>query len=62
VLTKEYAKVKEEQPKLGYEYMLLTMSKMFIPVHMLKIDGLQWYEIDDERDLKYTEENIITNL
>ena len=39
-MCKEYAKVKEEQPKLGYEYMLLTMSKMFIPVHMLKIDGL----------------------
>ena len=31
---------KRRAAKLGYEYMLLTMSKMFIPVHMLKIDGL----------------------
>ena len=27
-------------------------------MNVLKIDGLQWYEIDDIEDLKYAEENI----
>lgn len=58
----EYAKVLEDKPKLGYEYMLLSMSKEISPVYVLKIEGLQWYEIDDEQDLKYAEENIINNI
>lgn len=61
-MCEKYAKVKEEKPKLGYEYMLLAMSKEVIPVHVLKIDGLWWYEIDDEQDLKYAEEKIIMNF
>ena len=58
----EYEKIVEDKPKLGYEYMLLSMSKEVSPVYVLKIDGLQWYEIDDEQDLKYAEENIINNI
>lgn len=58
----EYAKVIEDKPKLGYEYMLLSMSKEVSPVYVLKMEGLQWYEIDDEQDLKYAEENIINNI
>ena len=58
----EYAKIVEDKPKLGYEYMLLNMSKAVSPVYVLKIEGLQWYEIDDEQDLKYAEENIINNI
>lgn len=29
---------------------------------VLKVDGLKWYEIDDERDLKYAEEKIVGNI
>lgn len=58
----EYEKIVDDKPKLGYEYMLLSMSKEVSPVYVLKIDGLQWYEIDDEQDLKYAEENIINNI
>lgn len=58
----KYAKVIDDKPKLGYEYMLLSMSKEVSPVYVLKIDGLQWYEIDDEQDLKYAEDNIINNI
>lgn len=58
----EYAKIVEDKPKLGYEYMLLNMSKTISPVYVLKIEGLQWYEIDDEQDLKYAEGNIINNI
>ncbi len=55
----DYSNVVTEQPKLGYEYELLRMSRSIIPVHVLKINGLKWYEIDDEADLKYAEEHII---
>lgn len=58
----EYAKITDVQPKLGYEYMLLQMSRNGSPVRVLKIEGLQWYEIDDERDLRYAEERIIKNI
>lgn len=54
----EYAKIVDVQPKLGYEYMLLGVSRDIVPMNVLKIDGLQWYEIDDEADLKYAESNI----
>ena len=54
----EYEKIVEEEPKLGYEYQLLYMSKHVKPMNVLKVEGLQWYEIDDIDDLKFAEENI----
>lgn len=48
----------ESYPKLGYEFELLQIAKEQSPMHVLKVDGLQWYEIDDEEDLKYAEKNI----
>lgn len=54
----EYGKIVDEKPKLGYEYQLLSMSQHVMPMHVLCVDGLKWYEIDDERDLKYAEENV----
>lgn len=51
----------EIYPKLGYEFELLKIAKEQLPMHILKIDGLQWYEIDDEEDLKYAENNILIN-
>lgn len=54
----EYEKKIADMPKLGYEYQLLYMSQHVMPMNVLKIDGLQWYEIDDVEDLKYAEKNI----
>ena len=58
ILCSEYEKNVDEKPKLGYEFQLLDVSQRIIPMHVLKLDELQWYEIDDEQDLKYAEKNI----
>ena len=55
----DYATILESQPKLGYEYELLRMSRSVSPVRVLRVEGLKWYEIDDEADLSYAEEHII---
>ncbi len=52
-----YKKEWQEKPKLGYEYALLEMSKQGEEIYILKAD-VAWYEIDDEKDLFYAEENI----
>lgn len=54
----EYERIVNEKPKLGYEYQLLYMSRHVHPMNVLKVDGLQWYEIDDIDDLKFAEDNI----
>lgn len=54
----EYEKIIDEKPKLGYEYQLLYMSQYVQSMNVLKVVGLQWYEIDDIDDLKFAEENI----
>jgi len=54
----DYATKVDAQPKLGYEYQLLHVSQHITPMHVLKLEGLQWYEIDDINDLRYAEENI----
>lgn len=58
ILCSEYEKIVEEKPKLGYEFQLLDVSQRITPMNVLKVDNLQWYEIDDAQDLKYAEENI----
>lgn len=58
----EYAKIVDEKPKLGYEYQLLWMSQNISPVYVLNAHDVSWYEIDDEEDLKYAEDNIIVYL
>ncbi|MBR5456948.1 MAG: phosphocholine cytidylyltransferase family protein [Bacteroidaceae bacterium] len=58
----EYARVVDEKPKLGYEYMLLEMSRFHVPVHVLNSRVAKWYEIDDEDDLRYAEENVVKYL
>lgn len=55
----DYGRIVEEAPKLGYEYELLRISRNGIPLHVLKVDGLQWYEIDDEADLEYAERHVL---
>lgn len=54
----EYEKIVEDKPKLGYEYQLLSMSQYVMPMHVLCIERLQWYEIDDENDLHFAEANV----
>lgn len=58
ILCSEYEKIVAEKPKLGYEFQLLDVSQRITPMNVLKVDDLQWYEIDDTQDLKYAEENI----
>ncbi len=58
-LCAEYEKIVKEKPKLGYEFQLLDVSQRIKPMNVLKLEHLQWYEIDDEQDLKYAEQNII---
>ena len=55
----DYGTICEVQPKLGYEYELIRMSRAILPLYVLKIDDLKWYEIDDENDLLYAENNIL---
>ncbi len=58
IMCREYDKIVNQQPKLGYEYALLYISQHLHPMSVLCAEGLQWYEIDDERDLQFAEENI----
>ena len=58
----EYAKQLKEKPKLGYEYQLLYVSQNITPMHVLRLDSLQWYEIDDINDLRYAEQNVKIDL
>lgn len=58
----DYARIADEKPKLGYEYELLSMSQRIAPVFVLNVPGLLWYEIDDENDLAYAEEHILSKF
>lgn len=62
LMCEDYAKIVEEKPKLGYEYELLSMSQCILPVFVLNVPGLLWYEIDDVEDLAYAEEHIISKF
>ncbi|MBR5542311.1 MAG: phosphocholine cytidylyltransferase family protein [Bacteroides sp.] len=55
----EYAKIVDEKPKLGYEFQLLDISQRITPMNVLKLENLQWYEIDDEQDLNFAETNVV---
>ncbi len=55
----DYAQIVDEQPKLGYEYELLRMSRSLLPVYVLNAKNVKWYEIDDPQDLAYAEEHVL---
>jgi len=57
-----YAAIWQQQPKLGYEYALLEMSRQGEKIHVVKEEHLLWYEIDDEADLLYAEKNIMPRM
>ena len=61
----EYGKVIDEKPKLGYEYQLMLTSRKGVAgelpdgtMNVLKLEGLKWYEIDDESDLAWAEAHV----
>ena len=58
IIVDEYRKIVDEKPKLGYEFQLLDVSQHVTPMNVLKLDDLQWYEIDDEQDLAFAEQNV----
>ena len=58
ILVDEYDKIVQEKPKIGYEFQLLDVSKRIRPMNVLKVDGLQWYEIDDINDLDFAQKNV----
>lgn len=62
VMCDDYGAKVEGQPKLGYEYELLHVSRNIKPMNVLKVDGLLWYEIDDEADLEYAEKHILGKI
>ena len=57
-ICEEYQKIVDDKPKLGYEFQLLWMSQEVSPVYVHNSSNVKWYEIDDEFDLKYAEENV----
>ncbi len=59
VVVGEYEKIVHEKPKLGYEFQLLDVSQRIMPMNVLKLEQLEWYEIDDERDLAFAEKNVL---
>lgn len=61
-MCKQYGRIVEERPKLGYEYQLMWMSQNGYPVYVLNSKSVHWYEIDDEQDLRYAEVNVVNNL
>lgn len=61
-LCRYYDTIRQEAPKLGYEYALLHMARNGMPLFVLKQEGLLWYEIDDEKDLAYAEQHICPRL
>lgn len=58
----DYATLAASRPKLGYEFELLRMATRGWTVHVLREDGLVWYEIDDEADLCYAEQHVVALL
>ena len=58
IMIEEYEKILAEKPKLGYEFQLLDISQRISPMSVLKLENLQWYEIDDEQDLIFAEANV----
>lgn len=49
-------------PSLNWELRVRTAPHVPVPFPLsvlLRVEGLKWYEIDDEADLSYAEEHII---
>lgn len=68
-MTADYELNRSEYMKRGYEFEMediatkeRSSNECFTSrhhLHVLKLHNLQWYEIDDEKDLAYAEKNVI---
>ena len=56
-MVKDYQQLNSLYLNRGYEYEIEDIAA-YIPLFVLKPKILQWYEIDDENDLRYAQENI----
>lgn len=59
IMVKEYERVVDEKPKLGYEFALLDTAQRLRPMYVLDVPGLLWYEIDDPSDMQYAEQHVL---
>lgn len=57
----DYSKRLPSSDKMGYEFELLLRAKDGDPVSVMKMDDLEWYEIDDQADLDYAERKVLIN-
>ncbi|MDO4948615.1 MAG: phosphocholine cytidylyltransferase family protein [Bacteroidales bacterium] len=57
-MVEDYMASVDERLRLGYEFQLLLTSQNIMPLNVLKLDNLLWYEIDDEADLEYAEKYV----
>lgn len=53
----DYDQKRDKNIKRGYEYEIEDIASG-IPVYVLKPIKLEWYEIDDEEDLRYAEAHV----
>lgn len=61
-MCRDYSTKLTTHPKLGYEYELLDVSQAILPLPVLKVTDLLWYEIDDSSDLEYAETHIVSKI
>lgn len=54
----DYKTHREEYLKRGYEFEIEDIAKINQDLFVLKLPNLQWYEIDDEKDLNFAEQHI----
>ena len=61
-LCRDYESKLEASLKLGYEYELLHLSTHGSPMYVLNSETVEWYEIDDEHDLIFSEQHVVPRL
>lgn len=61
-MCRDYGARADAEPRLGYEYELLSMARGGSRVYVLNVPGLLWYEIDDPDDLSYAQQFVIPHL
>lgn len=57
-MCEDYASQIQTSPKLGYEFELLRISRMMMPLHVVMDNDVHWYEIDDEKDLIFAKKHV----
>lgn len=55
---REFESNLKQNERSSYEPFFQKVSNTACPIYILKVDDLEWYEIDDEDDLEFAEKNI----